>query len=54
MSHFYPLKYYIPEAFKNRIISSAENGGGTEAVEQLRTAPLVLRVDAKICPKVKQ
>ena len=31
------LNFYIPEAFKNRRISSAENGCGTEAAEQIRT-----------------
>ena len=38
MSPFYTLNCYIPEEFKNRIISSAENGCRTEAVEQIRTA----------------
>ena len=37
MRPFYPFNWYILEAFKNRIISSAENGGGTQTVEQLRT-----------------
>ena len=30
-----PFNCYIPEAFKNRIISSTENGCGTEAAEQI-------------------
>ena len=38
MSPFYPLNCNIPEASKNRIISSAENGCGTQEVEQMRTA----------------
>ena len=37
MRPFYPFSCYIPEAFKNGKISSAENGGGTQTVEQLRT-----------------
>ena len=36
MSPFYPFNCYIPEAFKNRRSSSAENGGETQTVEQLR------------------
>ena len=38
MSPFYPLNCYIPEAVKNRRISSEENGCRTEAAEQVRTA----------------
>ena len=38
MQPIYPLNCYIPQAFKNRRTSSAENGCGTEASEQIRTA----------------
>ena len=37
MSPFYPLNCSIQEAFKIRQISLAENGGGTEAAEQIQT-----------------
>ena len=39
MQPIYPLKFYIIQAFRNRRISSAENGCGTEGVEQIWTAP---------------
>ena len=38
MQPIYPLNFYIIQAFRNRKISSAENGCGTEGVEQIRTA----------------
>ena len=37
MTPFHPLNCYIPEAFKNRRISSAENGCETETVEKIQT-----------------
>ena len=37
VSPFYSFNWYIPEAFKNRIISSAGNGGRRQAVEQIKT-----------------
>ena len=38
MQPFYSFNCCIPDAFKSRRISSAENGCGTEAAEQIRSA----------------